>query len=56
MSEEVNDQHNEFDNKKIKDLDGVTVFREPNSENELAKKKYDDTSIGEGKVFRFKQN
>ena len=50
-----NDQDNEFDNKKVTNLDSVVVNRNPISDNELANKKYVDDSIGEGNVLRFHQ-
>ena len=50
-----NDQDNEFDKNKLANLAGVTVNRNPSSDNELANKKYVDDSIGEGKVLRFNQ-
>ena len=36
-------------------LDSVTVKRNPNSENELANKKYVNDSIGDQNALRFKQ-
>ena len=38
LSSVFNDQGNEFDEKKITNLDSVTVDRDPSSDNELAKK------------------
>ena len=40
LSSVFNDQDNEFDNNKLTNLDSVTVNRNPNLDNELAKKKY----------------
>ena len=50
-----NDQDNKFDNNKLTNLDSVSVNRDPSSDNELAKKKYIDNSIGEGTLLRFNQ-
>ena len=50
-----NDQDNEFDNNKITNLDSITVNRDPSSDNELANKKHNDDSTGEGTIVRFIQ-
>ena len=50
-----NDQDNELDNKKLTNLDSVTVNRNPISDNEISRKKYIDDSIVEGTLFRFIQ-
>ena len=47
-----NDQGSEFDNNKLTNLDSFTVNRAPSSFNELANKKFVDSSIGEGNVVR----
>ena len=39
------DQDNEFDKNKLTNLDNITVNRNPNSDNELANKKFIDDSI-----------
>ena len=49
------DQDNEFDNYKLTNLDSITVNRTPNSENELANKKYIDDSIVEDTLVRLIQ-
>ena len=53
LSSVFNDQDNEFDNNKLINLDSVTVYRNPNQDNELSNKKYNDDSIGEGTLVRF---
>ena len=53
LSSVFNDQDNEFDNKKLTNLDSVTVNRNPSSDNEVANKNYVDDSIGEGTLLRF---
>ena len=55
LSSVFNDEDNELDNKKLTNLDSVTVNRNPNLDNELADKKYIDDSIGEGTILRFNQ-
>ena len=50
-----NDQGNEFDDKKINNLDSVTVKRNPTSDNEVSIQNYVDDSIGEGTLLRFNQ-
>ena len=39
------DQDNEFDSNKLNNLDGITVKRNPSSDNELAKKKHIDDEL-----------
>ena len=55
LSSVFNDQDNEFDNNKLTNLDGVTVNRNPTSDNEFSNKKYVDDSIGKGTLLRFNQ-
>ena len=55
LSSVFNDQHNEFDNNKLTNLDSITVNRDPNLDNELSNKKYVDDSIREGTILRFNQ-
>ena len=50
-----NDQDADFDNNKLTNLDSVLVIRNPCCDNELANKKHNDDSIGEGTIFRFNQ-
>ena len=50
-----NNQDNDFNDKKITNLDSVQVNRNPSSDKELANKKYIDDSIGEGTLLRFNQ-
>ena len=49
------DEHNEFDNNKLTNLDSVSVKKNPSSDNQLANKKYVDDSLGEGNNLRFNQ-
>ena len=55
LSSVFNDQDNEFDNIKLTNLDGVTVNRDPNLDNELSKKRYVDDSIAEDTLLRLNQ-
>ena len=55
LSSVFNDQDNEFDNNKLTNLDSVTVNRNPNLDNELAKKKYIDDELDKNTVLRFNQ-
>ena len=48
-------QDNDFNHKKITNINSITANREPTSNNELANKKYFDESIGDGNVLRFNQ-
>ena len=53
MSTVFNDQDNEFDNIRFTTFDGVTVNRNPTTDNEVSKKTYVDGSLGEGTIPRF---
>ena len=55
LSTVFNDQDNEFDNKKITNLDSVSVNRNHSSENEVSNEKYVDDSVREGFIVRFIQ-
>ena len=48
-----NNQDNDLNDKKITNLDSITVNRNPSLDNELANKKYIDDSIAEGTLLRF---
>ena len=50
-----NDQENIFNDKKLPNLDSITINTQPTSNNEVANKKYVDDSIGNGNVLRFNQ-
>ena len=50
-----NNQDNDLNDKKLTNLDSISVNRNPSSDNELANKKYIDDSIGEGTLLRFNQ-
>ena len=54
MSVVFNDQDKDFDKKNLRNLDSVTVNRILTSDNELAKKNFDD-SLGEDNILRFNQ-
>ena len=55
LSSVFNDQDNEFGNIKLTNLDGVTVNRDPNLDNELSNKRYVDDSIAEDTLLRLNQ-
>ena len=55
LSSVFNDQDNEFDNIKLATLDGLSVKRNPSSDNELSNKISVDDSIGKGTIVRFNQ-
>ena len=50
-----NIEENELNDKKLTNLDSITVNRNPSLDNELANKKYVDDSVGEGNILRFNQ-
>ena len=50
-----NNQDNDLNDKKLTNIDSVTVNRNPISDNEVSNKKYVDDSIGEGTILRFNQ-
>ena len=50
-----NNQDNNFNDNNLKNLDSITVNRDPTSENELTNKKYVDDSLGGGNILRFYQ-
>ena len=50
-----NNQDNDLNDKKLKNLDSVSVNRNRTSDNELANKKYIDDTIGQGTLLRFNQ-
>ena len=50
-----NNQDNDLNDKKLTNLDSISVNRKPSSDNELASKKYVDDSIEEGTLLRFNQ-
>ena len=53
LSPVYNDQDNQFDNNKLINLDGVTIKRNPGSDNEVSIKKYIDDSIKEATIVIF---
>ena len=50
-----NKQDNDFNDKKLTNLDSITVKRNPSLDNELVNKKHVDDSVGEGIILRFNQ-
>ena len=50
-----NNQDNTFNDNKLTNLDSVTVNRDPNSDSELANKKYIDDQLDKNTVVRFNQ-
>ena len=50
-----NNQDNDLNDKKLKNIDSITVNRNPTSVDEVSNKKYVDDSIGEGTILRFNQ-
>ena len=50
-----NNQDNDLNDKKLTNIDSITVNRNPSLDNELANKKYIDDSIAEGTLLRFNQ-
>ena len=50
-----NNQDNNLNDKKLTNLDSITVNRNPTSDNEVSNKRYVDDSIGEGTLLRFNQ-
>ena len=55
LSSVYNDQDNEYDKKKLTNLDNVTVNRNPSSDNELSTKKYIDDELDKNAILRFNQ-
>ena len=56
LSSVFNDEDSEFDNKKLTNLDSVSVKRNPTSNDELSNKNHVDDSIGEGTKVRINQS
>ena len=50
-----NKQENDFNDKKLTNIDSVTGNGNPTSDNEVANKNYVDNSIGDGNVLRFNE-
>ena len=50
-----NNQDNDFNDKKLINLDSVTVNRNPSIDNELSNKKYIDDELGKNTVLKFNQ-
>ena len=50
-----NNQDNDFNDKKLTNLDSITVNGNPASDNELANKKYIDDELDKNTVLRFSQ-
>ena len=50
-----NNKDNDLNDKKLPNLDFITINRNPTSDNEVSNKKYIDDSIAEGTLLRFNQ-
>ena len=50
-----NNQNNNFNNKKLTNLDSITVNRLPSSDNKLADKKHIDDELDKNAILRFNQ-
>ena len=50
-----NNQDNDFNDNRLSNLDSITVNRNPNSDNELANKKYIDDELDKNTILRFNQ-
>ena len=50
-----NNQDKDFNDKKLTNIDSVTVNRNPSSENDLASKKYTDDELDKNTIVRFNQ-
>ena len=50
-----NNQDNDLNDNKLKNIDSITVNRKPSSDNELASKKYIDDELDKNTVLRFNQ-
>ena len=50
-----NNQDNDFNNKKLININSITINRKPSSDNELASKKYIDDELVKNTVLRFNQ-
>ena len=50
-----NNQHNDVNDKKLSNLDSITINRNPTSDNEVSNKKCIDASVRESTVVRFNQ-
>ena len=55
ISSVFNDQDNQFDNNKLTSLDGITVNRNPSSDNDLANMKYIHDELDKNTVLRLNQ-
>ena len=50
-----NNQDNDLNDNRLSNLDSITVNRNPNSDNELANKKYIDDELDKNTILRFNQ-
>ena len=50
-----NNKENDFNDKKLTNIDSITVFRNPDSEIEFANKKYIDDELDKNPIVRFNQ-
>ena len=49
-------QDNDFNDKKLTNIDSITVNRNPTSDNEVANKKYIDDELNNNTIVRFNQS
>ena len=50
-----NNQDNDFNDNKLKNIDSITVNRNPTSDNEVSNKKYIDDELDKKTILRFNQ-
>ena len=50
-----NNQDNDFNDKKLTNIDSITINRNPSSDNEVSNKKYIDNELDKNTIVRFNQ-
>ena len=50
-----NNQDNDLNDKKLTNIDSITINRNPTSDNEVSNKKYIDNELDKNTIFRFNQ-
>ena len=55
MSTVLNHQDNDFNNKKLTNLDSAVVNRDPSSDSEVSNKNYVDDELDKNTILRFSQ-
>ena len=50
-----NDQDNDLNDKKLKNIDSITVNRDPSSDNDVSNKKHVDNELDKNTIRRFNQ-